>query len=63
MCPFVENGERRCAAHMTLRNVAQAYGHCAGNYHDCPVYQQLTEELLAHDCVAAVGAESARLAG
>jgi hypothetical protein len=48
VCPFIEASDPRCAAHWTLHNLAEAYRHCADDYRDCPVYKQLTRELLRH---------------
>ena len=45
MCPFVDKSDVRCAAHMTLRNVLQAFQHCADRYGECPVYAQLVRNV------------------
>lgn len=41
MCPFLDMSDPKCAAHLTLRNIAAACAHCAGDYHLCPVYRGL----------------------
>ena len=41
MCPFLEKSEARCSTHLNLRNIVQAFAHCAGRYRDCPVYRGL----------------------
>mgnify|MGYP006310879371 CR=1 FL=1 len=41
MCPFIDQGDPRCAAHWTLVNVFETFRHCAGSYTSCPVYRQL----------------------
>jgi len=45
VCPFVDRDDPRCAAHLTLRNLPEAFAHCADRYTTCPVYQ----ELITHD--------------
>lgn len=44
MCPFVDDGDVRCAARMTLANLVRAFAHCADDYEACPIYR----ELIAH---------------
>jgi hypothetical protein len=46
VCPFVNKADRRCAAHWTLRNLSQAFTHCADRYAVCPVYRMLIQELF-----------------
>lgn len=41
VCPYIEKDDVRCADHLTMRNVAHAFAHCADNYAQCPVYQRL----------------------
>lgn len=41
MCPFVNHTDRRCAAHLTMRNLDSAFGHCANHYVSCPVFQEM----------------------
>ena len=41
MCPFIDNADARCASHLTFRNVAHAFAHCADHFRACPIYQQL----------------------
>ena len=52
MCPFVDKSDDRCAAHMTLRNVLQAFLHCADRYSDCPVYSQMVARAFTSDLKA-----------
>ena len=51
MCPFIDKANTRCADHMTFRNIANAFGHCANHYTACAVYQKLTAQQFAHDKV------------
>ena len=44
VCPFVDQGDPRCGAHLTLRNIESAYLHCADRYMTCPVFQELLVE-------------------
>ncbi len=44
MCPFVNKSDARCAAHLTLQNIASAFTDCAGQHIKCPVYQELTTD-------------------
>lgn len=41
MCPYVENADARCAAHLTLRNIFSAFEHCVDQYSCCRIYQDL----------------------
>jgi hypothetical protein len=41
MCPFLEESNPLCAAHLTMSNIAEAFAHCADKYEQCPVYAQL----------------------
>ncbi len=45
MCPFVNKSDLRCATHWTLRNLPQAFHHCADRFSVCPVYRCLIREL------------------
>ncbi len=47
MCPFADQGESRCAGHWTLKNVFDAFRHCADNYRSCPVYRQMLGDLVS----------------
>lgn len=49
MCPFVEMSDPRCAAHLTMRNIAWAYTHCADCYSECQVYLELVLEDVRHE--------------
>ena len=49
MCPFIDKAEARCADHLTLRNVARAFAHCANRYTTCPVYHKLLAERIAQE--------------
>ncbi len=41
MCPYLEKSDSRCATHLNMRNIVQAYAHCAGCYQNCSVYREL----------------------
>ncbi|MBI5725768.1 MAG: hypothetical protein HZA50_17545 [Planctomycetes bacterium] len=41
MCPFVDKSEPRCSSHLRLRNIFQAFTHCADRYADCQIYHIL----------------------
>jgi len=41
VCPFVDQDDERCSDHLTLRNLASAFEHCADRYMTCPVFQEL----------------------
>ncbi|MFP4354120.1 MAG: hypothetical protein ACLFUJ_03270 [Phycisphaerae bacterium] len=51
MCPFLEQSNPLCAAHLTMSNIASAFAHCADKYEHCPVYAQMLlrqpEQVLA----------------
>jgi len=49
VCPFVNKGEHRCAAHWTLENVADAFRHCADEYRECPIHRELMQESFANE--------------
>ena len=38
MCPYVDAGDPRCNAHMTMREISTAFAYCFGRYTKCPVY-------------------------
>ncbi len=44
MCPFLEKADIRCAGHLTLQNLMQAFADCAHYYQACPVFCQLMDE-------------------
>lgn len=44
MCPLLERADIRCAEHLTLQNLMQAFADCAHHYQACPVFQQLMDE-------------------
>ena len=44
MCPLLEADLASCAAHLTMRNLPQAFAHCVEGYHACPVYQRIIRE-------------------
>lgn len=41
MCPFLDQGDPRCAAHLTMQNLANAFEHCADHFASCPVFQDM----------------------
>ncbi len=41
MCPFLDEGDSRCAVHQSLHNLHEAMALCAGHFARCPVYQQM----------------------
>jgi hypothetical protein len=49
VCPFVNNGDRRCAKHLTLADLAHALTFCAGRHVDCPVYTEIATDAGKHD--------------
>ncbi|MDY6913040.1 MAG: hypothetical protein SVT52_01085 [Planctomycetota bacterium] len=49
MCPFLDKSDVRCAAHLTLANLATAFAYCADRFADCPVYQALVQERITND--------------
>ena len=48
VCPYVNKSDTRCANHWTLRNLCQAFTHCADQFAVCPVYRALHQELIPH---------------
>jgi len=48
VCPFVNRADVRCATHWTLRNLPQAFSHCADRYTVCPTYRALIQELCTN---------------
>lgn len=44
MCPFINAGDDRCASRFTLSRLAEAFGHCVGDYRSCPTYYRLLHE-------------------
>lgn len=49
VCPHLEKSDPRCAAHLNLRNIMQAFSHCAGRHRACPVYQKLRASTDRHE--------------
>ena len=49
MCPFVNKTDVRCAAHLTLKNLNQAFAHCADLYRACPAYKELITNERNHE--------------
>jgi hypothetical protein len=56
VCPFVDRGDARCSAHLTMKNLASAYVHCADRYTLCPIFQEL---LVDESCERAESAACA----
>ena len=48
MCPFVDQGDGRCAAHLTMKNLDSAFEHCADRFSACPIFQELL--VNEHEC-------------
>ena len=44
VCPFLEQADPRCAAHLSLQRLDDALGRCADHFEQCPIYR---EKLLA----------------
>lgn len=44
VCPFVDLGDARCAARLTLLNLRETFQFCAGQHSLCTIYQQITLE-------------------
>lgn len=40
-CPFINDGDPRCAQHFTLGGMAHAFGVCCGGYAGCAIHGQL----------------------
>jgi len=51
VCPFLDNGDTRCANRLTFRNLMHVFARCAGDYESCPIYQALTTEGHNRDSV------------
>lgn len=49
VCPFLEKSNPRCSSHLNIRNIGQAYAHCAGRYQACPVFRELRAHPCTHD--------------
>ncbi len=49
MCPFLDNADPRCSAHLSLRNITKAFAHCAGHFEACPLFQELRNHLTQHE--------------
>ena len=58
MCPFVEESDARCAAHLNMQNLFQAFTHCADHYEACPIYQELLADERTEDYAGAVASRS-----
>jgi hypothetical protein len=41
VCPFLNDGDRHCAAFLTMRNLTRAFTFCTDRYLSCPVFQEL----------------------
>jgi len=57
---MLEKSDARCATHLTLANISGAFAHCADQYEQCPIYQQILAEMLDHasqyeETIAAAG--------
>lgn len=40
MCPFVDQGDARCAAYLSLHHLDEALTRCADHYDQCPIYRR-----------------------
>ncbi len=41
VCPYLENGNPGCSPHLNMRNIVQAFVHCAGRYENCAVFKEI----------------------
>lgn len=41
MCPFLDNTNTNCAAHLTMSDLNHMFGFCADRFDACPVYQRI----------------------
>ena len=60
VCPFLEQADSRCAAHLCLNKLEEAMGRCGDNYEDCPIYR---DKLLGNVPPPPSQAEPVRAAG
>ena len=44
VCPFIDNGDTRCANRLTFRNLAHVFACCADDYESCSIHQVLATE-------------------
>ena len=49
MCPLLDASNPRCSTHLTLRNLAGAFTHCADRYTDCHIYRELLARAIADE--------------
>jgi hypothetical protein len=48
-CPFLNRSDPRCAEHLSLHGLGQAFDHCFGRYSQCAVYfELLVRRRIAH---------------
>jgi hypothetical protein len=41
LCPFIDDGDDRCASHFTLDHLSEALTECIGGYRGCAHYWRL----------------------
>lgn len=49
VCPYLEKANPNCAAHLNMRNLHQAFAHCADRHRRCPVFRELQAHTQRHD--------------
>ena len=66
ICPFLEQADPRCASHLSLTRLSDAFTYCVGRYQSCPVYLYLSrnwvDETVVRETIA-VPDVPGRLAG
>ncbi|OPX25113.1 MAG: hypothetical protein B1H04_00690 [Planctomycetales bacterium 4484_123] len=50
VCPFLEQADPRCAAHLSLKKLEEAMGRCGADYEDCPIYREKLLGNARQDC-------------
>jgi len=54
VCPYIDQGDARCASRLTLFNLRDLFRYCAGQHHACPIYHRIRREESYPHVVAAL---------
>lgn len=47
ICPYIDVADPRCAGHLNLGHIRDAFDLCVCDFEHCPVYRQLKNERIA----------------
>jgi hypothetical protein len=59
LCPYLERRDSRCGGVLTLTNLRDAFGRCAGEHEFCSIYHRIRRDDLDHEYLELAVAQTA----